>query len=66
MARPSTARGSPACSHSIERSLPLLAAVWDELSEQAQLEMTAAKSGLLSEGVVGFWKDPEAFRGMVG
>jgi hypothetical protein len=37
-----------------KRIMPLLAEVWDELSEEAQLEMTAAKSGFVSEGVVEF------------
>jgi hypothetical protein len=37
--------------------MPLLAEVWDELSEEAQLEMTAAKSGFVSEGVIEFWLD---------
>ncbi len=37
--------------------MPLLAEVWDDLSEEAQLEMTAAKSGFVSEGVVEFWLD---------
>jgi hypothetical protein len=40
-----------------KRIMPLLAEVWDELSEQAQLEMTAAKSGFVSEGVLEFWLD---------
>jgi hypothetical protein len=40
-----------------KRVMPLLAAVWDQLSEEAQLEMTAAKSGFVSEGVVEFWLD---------
>ncbi len=34
--------------------MPLLAEVWDELSKDAQLEMTAAKSGFVSEGMVEF------------
>jgi hypothetical protein len=38
-----------------KRIMPLLAEVWDELSEEAQLEMTAAKSGFVSEGVIEFW-----------
>jgi hypothetical protein len=38
-----------------KRIMPLLAEVWDDLSEEAQLEMTAAKSGFVSEGVVEFW-----------
>jgi hypothetical protein len=37
------------------RIMPLLEDVWDELSEEAQLEMTAAKSGIVSEGIVEFW-----------
>jgi hypothetical protein len=40
-----------------KRIIPLLAEVWDELSEEAQLEMTAAKSGFVSEGMVEFWLD---------
>jgi len=40
-----------------KRIMPLLAAVWDELSEEAQLEMTAAKSGFVSEGIIEFWLD---------
>ena len=40
-----------------KRVMPLLAEVWDELSEEAQLQMTAAKSGFVSEGVVEFWLD---------
>ena len=40
-----------------KRIIPLLAEVWDDLSEEAQLEMTAAKSGFVSEGVVEFWLD---------
>jgi hypothetical protein len=40
-----------------KRIMPLLAEVWDQLSEEAQLEMTAAKSGFVSEGVVEFWLD---------
>lgn len=40
-----------------KRIMPLLAEVWDDLSEEAQLEMTAAKSGFVSEGVIGFWLD---------
>jgi hypothetical protein len=38
-----------------KRVMPLLADVWDELSEEARLEMTAAKSGFVSEGMVEFW-----------
>jgi hypothetical protein len=38
-----------------KRIMPLLEEVWDDLSEEAQLEMTAAKSGFVSEGVVEFW-----------
>jgi hypothetical protein len=37
--------------------MPLLAEVWDQLSEEAQLEMTAAKSGFVSEGIIEFWLD---------
>ncbi len=40
-----------------KRIIPLLADVWDELSEEAQLEMTAAKSGFVTEGMVEFWLD---------
>ncbi len=40
-----------------KRIMPLLAEVWGELSEEAQLEMTAAKSGFVSEGMVEFWLD---------
>jgi hypothetical protein len=40
-----------------KRIMPLLAEVWDELSEETQLEMTAAKSGFVSEGVIEFWLD---------
>lgn len=40
-----------------KRIMPLLAEVWDELSEEAQLEMTATKSGFVSEGIVEFWLD---------
>lgn len=40
-----------------KRIMPLLAEVWGELSEEAQLEMTAAKSGFVSEGVIEFWLD---------
>lgn len=40
-----------------KRIMPLLAEVWDKLSEEAQLEMTAAKSGFVSEGIVQFWLD---------
>ena len=38
-----------------KRVMPLLEDAWDELSEEAQLEMTAAKSGFVSEGVIEFW-----------
>jgi hypothetical protein len=40
-----------------KRIMPLLAEVWDELSEEEQLEMTAAKSGFVTEGMVEFWLD---------
>jgi hypothetical protein len=40
-----------------KRIMPLLAEVWDDLSEEAQLEMTSAKSGFVFEGVVEFWLD---------
>ncbi|MFZ9938572.1 MAG: hypothetical protein ACO3JG_16155 [Luteolibacter sp.] len=36
---------------------PLLAEVWDGLTEEAQLEMTAAKSGFVTEAMVEFWLD---------
>ena len=36
---------------------PLLAEVWDQLSEETQLEMTAAKSGFVTEAMVEFWLD---------
>jgi hypothetical protein len=40
-----------------KRINPLLAEVWDELSEEAQLEMTSAKSGFVTEAMVEFWLD---------
>lgn len=40
-----------------KRIMPLLAEVWDGLSEESQLEMTKAKSGFVSEGIVEFWLD---------
>lgn len=40
-----------------KRIMPLLAEVWDGLSEEAQLEMTAARSGFVSEGIIEFWLD---------
>jgi hypothetical protein len=40
-----------------KRINPLLAEVWDDLSEEAQLEMTAAKSGFVTEAMVEFWLD---------
>jgi hypothetical protein len=40
-----------------KRIMPLLAEVWDDLSEEAQLEMTAAKSGFVTEGMIEFWLD---------
>jgi hypothetical protein len=40
-----------------KRINPQLAEVWDQLSEEAQLEMTAAKSGFVMEAVVEFWLD---------
>lgn len=40
-----------------KRIMPLLAAVWDQLSEESQLEMTAARSGFVSEGIIEFWLD---------
>jgi len=38
-----------------KRIMPLLEDVWDQLSEEAQLEMTKAKSGFVSEGIIDFW-----------
>ena len=40
-----------------KRIMPLLAAVWGQLSEEAQLLMTKAKSGFVSEGIIEFWLD---------
>jgi hypothetical protein len=40
-----------------KRIMPLLAEVWDGLSEEARLEMTTARSGFVTEGMVGFWLD---------
>jgi hypothetical protein len=40
-----------------KRVMPLLAEVWDELSEESQLEMTQARSGFVSEGMIEFWLD---------
>jgi hypothetical protein len=40
-----------------KRINPLLAEVWDDLPEEAQLEMTAAKSGFVTEAMVEFWLD---------
>jgi len=40
-----------------KRINPLLAEVWDDLSEEAQLEMTAARSGFVTEAMVEFWLD---------
>lgn len=38
-----------------KRVMPLLEDAWEQLSEQAQLAMTKAKSGFVSEGIVEFW-----------
>ena len=38
-----------------KRVMPLLEAAWEQLSETAQLAMTRAKSGFVSEGIVEFW-----------
>ncbi|MEI6656215.1 MAG: hypothetical protein WCP45_15735 [Verrucomicrobiota bacterium] len=38
-----------------KRIMPLLEDVWDQLSEEAQLEMTQASSGFVSEGIIDFW-----------
>lgn len=38
-----------------KRIMSLLEDVWDQLSEEAQLEMTKAKSGFVSEGIIEFW-----------
>ncbi len=40
-----------------KRINPLLAEAWRQLSEEAQLEMTAAKSGFVTEAIVEFWLD---------
>lgn len=40
-----------------KRVMPLLADVWDQLPEEAQIQMTKAKSGFVSEGIVEFWLD---------
>jgi hypothetical protein len=40
-----------------KRITPLLAEIWDQLSEEAQLEMTAARSGFVTEAMVEFWLD---------
>ena len=39
------------------RVMPLLAEAWGRLSEDGRLEMTKAKSGFVSEGIVEFWLD---------
>jgi hypothetical protein len=39
------------------RILPLVAEAWDDIPEDAQLEMTKAKSGLVAEAIVEFWLD---------
>jgi hypothetical protein len=38
-----------------KRVMPLLEEAWEQLSETAQLAMTKAKSGFVSEGIVEFW-----------
>ena len=38
-----------------KRIMPLLEDVWNQLSEEAQLEMTQANSGFMSEGIIDFW-----------
>jgi hypothetical protein len=38
-----------------KRIMPLLEEAWEQLSEAAQLAMTKAKSGIVSEGIVEFW-----------
>jgi hypothetical protein len=38
-----------------KRVMPLLEDAWEQLSEEAQLAMTKAKSGFVSEGIVEFW-----------
>ena len=38
-----------------KRVMPLLEDAWGQLSEEAQLAMTKAKSGFVSEGIVEFW-----------
>lgn len=38
-----------------KRVMPLLEDAWEQLSEEAQLSMTKAKSGFVSEGIVEFW-----------
>lgn len=38
-----------------KRVMPLLEEAWEQLSEEAQLAMTKAKSGFVSEGIVEFW-----------
>jgi hypothetical protein len=38
-----------------KRVMPLLEEAWEQLSEEAQLAMTNAKSGIVSEGIVEFW-----------
>ena len=40
-----------------KRIMPLLVGVWNQLSEESQLEMTMARSGFVSEGMIGFWLD---------
>jgi len=40
-----------------KRIMPLLAEVWDQLSEETQLGITAAKSGFVTEAMVEFWLD---------
>lgn len=40
-----------------KRVMPMLRDAWDQLAEEAQLEMSRAKSGFVSEGIVEFWLD---------
>lgn len=38
-----------------KRVMPLLQDAWDQMEEEAQLEMTKVKSGFVSEGILEFW-----------
>jgi hypothetical protein len=38
-----------------KRIMPLLEDAWEQISEEAQLEMTKAKSGFVTVGIVEFW-----------